>query len=190
MVFNMTRSIEWLGPFGWPKFEGDLPSVPGVHGVYLQTVEYLNGYLIYGAGMTKRPVRKRLLEHTPCYMNGECTVLDASSLKQGKRVEIWHGWGWTPEKRAEFENRRQIIIEAARNQLAGYRIFIADIDEPRIRARLEAAIMNQLYQQPPPFCDIPDRGMSLSKRWESEPAIKILNNCQAILHALPAAFEI
>jgi hypothetical protein len=187
----MTCNITWLGPFGWPKFEGDLSAIPKVSGVYLQTVNYLNGYLIYGAGITKRPVSTRLREHTRNYLNGEYTVLDIASMKEGRRVEIWHGWGWTPEKRADFDKRRQMILEAARSQIEGFRIFVADVgNESRIRERLEAGIMDQLYKQPPPLCDIPDRGMYLAPRRMSETPIIVTNECQAVLHGLPASFEI
>ena len=112
-------------------------------------------------------------------------------MKQGKRKEIWHGWGWSPEKRAEFENRKQVILDAANGQLEGYRIFVADVgNQPRMLERLEASIMDWLDEQPSPFRDIPDRGMMLSRRWKDEPAIVANNKCAATLHRLPDRLEI
>ena len=94
---NRTK-IEWDGPFGWPKFEGDLPSIPERPGVYLETVEYQNGYLIYAAGITRRPMPKRFREHTGEYMNGIYNVLDIVAMKAGFRKEVWHGF-WMAKKR-------------------------------------------------------------------------------------------
>jgi hypothetical protein len=105
-------------------------------------------------------------------MRGDYTVLDITAMNEGIRKEIWHGWGWSPEKRTEYENRKLIIVDAARKQLAGFRIFVANVGtQPRLLERLEASIMNRLYQEPSPICDVPDKGMMLAPRWESEEII-------------------
>lgn len=185
--------IVWTGPYSWPHFEteSNLPSIPNQPGVYLQAVEYQNGYLIYAAGLTRRSIPKRFREHTRKYMDGDYNVLDIVMMRQGVRREIWHGWGWSPEKRAEYEERRTIILGAVQEQLAGFRIFIADVGtEPRFLERLEASVMNSLYQQPPPLCDIPDRGMMLSPRWKSENPIVVKNACAVKLHGLPDCLQI
>ena len=182
----------WTGPFAWPTFESEtnLPSIPKHSGVYLMAVEYLNGYLIYAAGITRRPIPSRFREHTLKYMSGDYTVLDIAAMKQGIRKEIWHGWGWSPEKRAEYKRRKLMILDAARKQLAGFRIFVADIGtQPRILERLEASIMNKLYEQQPPLCDIPDKGMMLAPRWESEAVRIVQNQCLAELYGLPTRLE-
>ena len=186
-------NVLWTGPYSWPKFESKtrLSPIPKHSGAYLMTFEYLNGYLIYAAGITRRPVPTRFREHTQKYLSGDYNILDVAAVKQGKRKEIWHGWGWSPEKRVEFENRKQVILDAANAQLEGFRIFVADIgNQPRILERLEASIMNWLDEQPPPFCDIPDKGMMLSRRWETESVIVAINKCAATLHRLPDRLEI
>ena len=179
--------IVWTGPYGWPQFEveSDLHPIPKRPGVYLQTVEYQDGYLIYAAGLTRRSIPKRFREHTRKYMSGDYSVLDVAAMQQGVRREIWHGWGWSPEKRAEFEDRKSTILDAVRKQLAGFRIFVADVGvQPRILERLEAAIMSSLYKQPVPFSDIPDKGMMLAPRWKSEAPIIVNNQCAVILYGL------
>jgi hypothetical protein len=187
-------NVEWRGPFGWPKFDGKLKPVPKSPGVYLLTVEYQSGYLIYAAGITRRPMPERFREHTREYMNGIYNVLEIAAMKAGFRREIWHGlWlGKHPRERlAEYKNRRLEIQEAARKQLAGFRIFTADIGtRPRILERFEAAIMDALYKQPMPLCDIPDRGMMLAPRRKSEAPIVVRNKCQRTLYGLPACLEI
>lgn len=187
--------VEWLGPYGWPKLEGDLPSIPEVPAVYLLTIEYQNGYLIYAAGITRRPMPKRFREHTREYMNWIYNVLDIMAMKAGFRKEVWHGF-WMMKKRprkkqVDYKNRQLQIQEAVRKQLTGFRIFAADIGtKPRILERLEAAIMENLYKQPMPLCDIPDRGMMLAPRRKSEIPIIVKNECSVLLHGLPACLEI
>jgi hypothetical protein len=184
--------VEWRGVFGWPKFGGK--PIPKKPGAYLWTVEYQNGYLIYAAGITRRPMPERFREHTREYMNGIYNVLDIAAMKAGFRREIWHGlWlGKHPrEKLAEYKKRRLEIQEAARKQLAGFRIFTADIGvTPRILERLEAAIMDALDKQPMPLRDIPDRGMMLAPRWKLETPIIVKNKCSKVLYGLPDCLEI
>ena len=192
---NKASSIEvtWAGPYGWPTFEGknNLHPIPKIPGVYLQTFEYQDGYLIYIAGLTSRPVPMRFSEHTSKYMNGDYNVLDIAAIQRGVRREIWHGWGYARKHRAEFEERKPIILDAVQKQLAGFRIFVADVGrEPRLLERLEASIMSNLYQQPSPFCDIPDMGMQLRPRRNSEPPIIVKNKCTVVLHGLPLCLEI
>ena len=97
----------WAGPYAWPSFETqkDLQPVPQLPGLYLQTFEYQNGYMIYAAGLTRRPVPTRFKEHVRKYMNGEYNVLDVASAQKGIRKEIWHGWGYAKEHRNEFEEK-------------------------------------------------------------------------------------
>lgn len=185
-------NVIWTGPYSWPKFESEnqLPSIPKLSGVYLWTVEYQNGYLIYTAGITGRSMPFRLQEHTRKYKSGDYTVLDIVAMRQGIRKEIWHGWGWTPEKRCDFDRRKLAILDAAHKQIGGFRIFVASVDQPRIRERIEAAIMNCLYQQPPPLCDIPDKGMFLSPRRQNERPFIVKNITDVYLHGLPQSIEV
>ena len=190
---SIALQITWNGPYAWPTFEGQtgLQSIPKLSGLYLQTFEYKSGYIIYAAGLTRRPVPARFKEHTQKYMNGEYNVLDINAAQQGIRKEIWHGWGYAKKHRDEFDERKLEILDAVQKQLEGFRIFIADVgEEPRILERLEASIMDNLYSQPSPFCDIPDRGMFLSPRLHSEEPVIFESNCHVSIHALPRRLEI
>jgi hypothetical protein len=185
--------IEWKGPYAWPKFEteSNLPAIPKHPGVYLQTSTYENGYIIYAAGITRRPIPQRLREHTRKYLSGDYTILDMDAMKHGVRKEIWHGWGWTPEKRREYERRKSELLEAAKKQLSKFCIFVADVStEPRILERIEGAIMYTLYENTHPFCDIPDRGMQLSPRWKRESPITAFMHCHVELYGIPKQLEI
>jgi hypothetical protein len=190
---SIALQTTWNGPYAWPTFEGQtgLQSIPKLSGLYLQTFEYKSGYIIYAAGLTRRPVPVRFKEHTQKYMNGEYNVLDINAAQQGIRKEIWHGWGYAKKHRDEFDERKLEILDAVQKQLKGFRIFVADVgEEPRILERLEASIMENLYSQPSPFCDIPDKGMFLSPRWDSEDPVYIENNCIVTIHGLSTHLEI
>ena len=191
----MSNTIQatWNGPYSWPAFEDQtgLRPIPKLSGLYLQTFEYRSGYMIYAAGLTRRPVPARFKEHTRKYMNGEYNVLDINAAQQGIRKEIWHGWDYAKEHRDEFDERKLEIIDAVQKELDGFRIFVADVgEEPRILERLEASIMENLYRQPSPFCDIPDKGMCLSPRLDSEDPVVFESNCSVSIHALPQRLEI
>jgi hypothetical protein len=112
MPYEITIEVTWNGPYSWPAFESEnnLCSIPKIPGVYLQTFSYQNGYLIYAAGLTRRPVPTRFREHTRRYMNGEYNVLDVTAVQQGIRREIWHGWDYARKHREEFEERKLIIL--------------------------------------------------------------------------------
>lgn len=189
-------AIDWEGPFPWPGFgSGECAPLPsGLRGLYLQTFECEDGFRIYGAGLTRRPVRVRLREHTQKFMRGEYTVLEPGPASCGVRSEVWHGWGYARAHRDEFEQRKAEIVEAARHQLARTRIFVADpstaIDHPRTLERLEAAVMASLYEQPVPFCDLPDRGMHLAPRRSAEPPFFVANRSTIRLLGLPDLFEL
>ena len=183
--------IRWTGPYGWPKFGNDLAPIPSHSGIYLWTVEYLDGYLIYCAGLTRRPFARRLAEHTRSFMLGNYNVLEIGAMQCGIRKEVWHGWGWTPEKRRIFQKRNNQICAAVRKQLTGFRIFVADITvRGRILERVEAAILNTLYAAGPPFCNIPDEGMLRLPRQASEIPIVARNLCSEKLHGLPSKLQI
>jgi hypothetical protein len=139
--------VFWDGPFSWPDFEdrNGLPSIPRSPGVYLQTFEYQDGYLIYAAGITRRSVTVRFREHTRNYMNGEYNVLDPFEAERGVRKEIWHGWGFAKAHRKQFEENRFEIQQALKEQLGRFRIFVAEVGTMRrLLERIEASIISHM----------------------------------------------
>lgn len=204
MLSNEATSLielQWEGPFSWPNrnFRGneqflDDAEVASRCGVYLWTVEYCGGYLIYAAGITRRPFIKRFREHTRAYLNGVYTIFDVPSLKNGIRNEIWRGF-WFKKKlvedKFEYENRSNEIRMATYNLLSNYRVFVAAIEPtPRLLERIEAAIMNSLYDSEAPISLIPDRGMALAPRWPEEQPILIRSKTSVLLHGLPEQFNV
>ena len=188
--------LEWRGPFSWPGFEesAGLPTIPREPGVYLQTFSCGTGFAIYGAGITKRDAATRFREHTRKYLNGEYNVLSVPAGERGIRDVIWRGWGYARAHRDEFETRRNEIQDAARSQMSAFKLFLADPDVlcpgVRLRERLEVAVMNCLYAQPSPLCDLPDTGMFLARRRMAEAPVIVENVSRSQLHGLPRYLEL
>lgn len=186
-----TIEIEWLGPYSWPGFEKEnqLSPVPATPGVFLQTFDYLDGYVIYAAGQTRRTVPERLKQWGRSYIKGECNVLDVAAAQRGIRKEVWHGWGYARAHPGELARRQASIVAAANEELAAFRIFVAALPdrEPRFLERLQAAIQENLYSQDEPFRDLPDTGTRLLPRRGGEDAVRVRNRCsQAVRGLLPS----
>jgi transposase len=158
----------------------------------LWTVEHAGGFLIYAAGITRRPFVERFREHTHYYMTGIYTIFDVPSLRNGVRKEIWHGFwfGKRPEEKQNAYNDRSGEIRLAAEQLlASYRVFVAPVEPaPRLLERIEAAIMNALYNAEGPASTIPDRGMALSPRWYKEQPLIVRSIAPVLFHGLPKEF--
>lgn len=182
--------LNWSGPYGWPSRRQPV-RVPDFErgGVYLFAVEHVAAYLVYCAGHTQ-PFLKRFQQHDRLYRNGTYTIFDHDDFAAGVRRKVWPGF-WTRRTRpAELEHdftaRAEEIRLATERWLAGYRVFVAQADvERRVRARLEAGLMAAFMKAPPPACDMPDRGMSLSSRWPSEAPIHVRNVSSHPILGLP-----
>jgi hypothetical protein len=180
--------VDIRGPYGWPKFEGALTHLPAIPGVYLMTIEYRDGYRPYGFGLTRRPVRKRFLEHTRWYVSGDYNILDLESAQQGIRAVVWEGWGWTPKKRAAFEARKSEIVLLAHRQISATRIFVMTLGvAPRLLERMEGALGKHFYRNEETLCD---RGVFLAPRWPTEDPILATFGCSSVLYGLPPQLQI
>jgi hypothetical protein len=192
ILVNRTRmkslEIDIAGPFGWPGFEGGLPPLPAVRGVYLPTFEHQNGFLPYGVGITRRSMRSRFREHQLKYVSGDYNILDVYTANQGIRKVIWKGWSWTAEKRADFDARKSEIVSLAQREMAATRIFTMDLgSSPRLLERIEGAIMNHFYQN---VDTLFDQGAFRMPRWQTEDPIVATFRCGSVLHGLPPQLEI
>lgn len=187
------HKINWQGSFSFPSFEqyNKLPSAPSYLGVYLLTVDYNDGFLIYSVGMTTISIYKRLQQHKRCYLKGDYNILDIKMMQQGIRKSLWQGWGWSDEKLIKWNQNKENLENLAREQLKGFRVFTAGIDlDKRRLQRLEAKIMNSLYRAEHPFSDLPDKSMNLLPKRDDEEPILIQNICDKAIFGLPISFFI
>ena len=184
--------IEWKGPFDWPEPREDSP-LRKMQGVYMWTTEGPSGYVIYLMGVTRRAIGKRLSEHRRSFLQGKYTILDVSAWRKGTRKEIWHGmWAGhnSTERKAEFKRQKIELQEHARAHMRGTAIFVAEVTENRLQHRIEASYMQALYEAEKPYCNLPDRGMSLAPRRKSETPIVVTNHCNCPFVNLPKMVEI
>jgi hypothetical protein len=80
---------------------------------------------------------------------------------------------------------------ATRQHIANLRIFVADVgSDRRINKRFEAKIVDLLYKLPEPLCSLPDRGVSISRRWSTESPIVVHSRCKERLIGIPETFGI
>ena len=173
-----------FGPFGWPNLEDVQLRLPSKSGTYLMTVEHKDGYLPWGVGITRRPMRERFMEHTRSFKAGDYNILDIKSAYDGIRKVVWKGWGWTDEKRADYSSRKNEIVSLALEQLSCTRIFVIDISEPpRILERIESTLVTTLHQF---GNELVDKGMLLMPRKDNEEPIAISFESTSFIYGLPA----
>jgi len=173
-----------LGPFGWPNLEDAQLPLPSTSGVYLMTVEHVDGYLPFWVGITRRPMRRRFMEHTHNFKAGDYNILDVKSAYAGIRKLVWKGWGWTDEKQADYSSRKEQIISLALDQLSCTRIFVIDIPEPpKVLERVESALVNIFHQS---GNELVDKGMHLMPRKDNEKPITLSFDSTALIYGLPA----
>src|SRR5262249_48703078 len=91
----MHQLLEWQGPFSWVT-TSNAPCVldPGLPigalpGVYLWTVPYDGGNLIYYVGQTATPLRKRLASERRKLECGYDYLPDPELLKQGRKTFLY-----------------------------------------------------------------------------------------------------
>jgi len=127
------------------------------------------------------------------------TNAKAAALAERQRA-IGYSFDWGNEitcyqskKAVAFAEHCRMVSMASIAQCREMRIFIAEFGPgDRLRKRLEAGVMDALYAAPAPFCDLPDKGMALSRMDANggETTVVVENRCSALLHALPMRFAI
>lgn len=186
-----THTLCWQGPFCMSGFEKEtnLTSISDTSGIYLFCFEYLDGFVLHYAGVSKS-IKKRIATHLREYRNGNYNILDLDAIKTCERVEIWHGWVDGKKNREEFERNYNFYSQAIEKQLLSYRIFFAEENDARKRFRVEAAIILNAYVSKEPWSDLVPRWMQLNGRWTDEIPIDIINNCGSKIYGLPDCIEI
>ncbi len=113
-----TIRLEWHGSYALRGSDEMLfknAEVTNKPGIYLFTVKYRNGYLIYMAGYTSRPFKTRLREHIREYQKGTYHIFSPKAFRNGKRTpRVWRGL-WTRKssntagRKKEFQSRKKTL---------------------------------------------------------------------------------
>jgi len=172
-----------VGPFSWIADSTEAPprifAAPESRecGVYLFTVPTVKGNLIYWAGQTSQAFRSRLQTHSREFLAGTYNILDIPDLLEGKRNVRWKGLWWrknSPNRYEEYLRCAGEVAPLTLKQLQTTCIYLIPNEKNRrFLARLEAAIVHNLYANPEVGL-ILDQGYSLSPRWENEEPIQVL----------------
>lgn len=119
--------IIWEGPFAWPLTKEQRVRFPNFAGIYLWTVPYVyGGYVVYLAGITRRPLHKRFGEHSRNHQNGIYTLFDMDEMQRGNRKELWHGF-WTKKRTtAQQQDFRSTKRRATKNG-SGSNVYVPNI---------------------------------------------------------------
>jgi hypothetical protein len=142
------------GPYRWVGQGEDVffqrPEAHG-RGVYLWTVPFKDGFLCYYVGETGRSFHKRFTEHARDCVSGLYRIYDPKQFAHGRKTLVWEGM-WKPGTRERMGQFLDLLPELAPVISAFLRLFqmflIPFSGEQRVRQRLEAAIADQLNQQP------------------------------------------
>lgn len=186
-----TETLLWHGPFSWPghRTQTAPPEIQDGAGVYLMTFEQDTGHILRSAGVTVA-MRRRLREHERLYLRGDYTILDVDAARVGIRRECWHGWNFARTHPVLRTAHLGFIREAARQELAACRLFMALEANYRRRERIEFAILHAAYGSRQPWGDLVDGGMSLRGRNTDEMPVRLVNACAVTIHGLPGEMEI
>ena len=185
--------LHFEGPYAWHGTNGTLDVSQGElsrqSGIYLWTVQLVEGELIYYVGQTGRSFASRMLEHFAEHASGGYELCDPELFRQGKREVIWPGrYGPARELSVrkflgEYERLAPVIQELS----FVYRFFLAPIDcERRLRDRIEAAISGHLFRQKGPVGDFQDPPVRYNPRRVGEDPIKIYVSSSQKLLGLPS----
>ena len=191
--------LTWKGPFRWcgrnetVVFNQPEAKLPGI---YLFTFPHENGYLIYAAGLTNDSFNSRIFDHTKHYMSGVYNILDSKRASAGERVELWRWSGYSGYSEERWKRLNSFLqsypkhARQVRAQLNAMRIFLAPLSaRRRVLARIEAAIMDLLYNGPALVNALPDRGMFLSSRRPREKRIVVVSVGETKFHGLHRRFQ-
>jgi hypothetical protein len=163
MMQHYDLELEWRGPYSWVDPATTrvfrFPEVKQA-GVYLWTIPYDDGYLIYYVGQTHL-FQERLKDHLGNYRSGGWRVFDPAQFALGTQELLWRGFydrkiqGWepTPEEREQMREEwdgSDHLRTMLEQKLANFRLFVAPLpkSDQRLRKLVEAAIIRKLRETP------------------------------------------
>ncbi len=186
--------VRFHGPFSWLS-GGPIPSVfehPAgqEYGVYLWSVEYEGGDLVYYVGETWRSFAARMKEHLKEYLSGMYDIFDVEKFCRGEKDTLWGGmWRKGDEVRAgQFLRRHDELWPHLEGMIRCMRFHLGSIEvekEKRPIQRVEAAVAACLRKQSGVVGAFQDEGTIYSARWPEEEPIEVELTSDAPLLGLP-----
>jgi len=174
------HKVEWIGPFLFigPK-EQNLFLRPEAdrRGIYLWTVEGVEGYLVHYVGQTAQSFGVRFQQHIKDQLSGVYSIYDPSDLVEGKPTKRWEGMWWKAgawKRTADFINNLMEHSKWNFELLKIYRIFLAPPEhESRILERIEAAIVDCLRSKEGVVASMQDPKIRYRWKLKKEASFKV-----------------
>ncbi len=185
-------SLQFRGPFSWVD-DGDVPCIFTADlgqraGIYLWTIRYTDGELVYYVGETGRKFSVRMLEHFREHMSGGYHLYEPMEFVKGHKVPLWPG-RYDPVYKTTvtgFLQRFARLAPAIEELARLYRFWLAPLEcERRLRERIEAALAEHLYAQPGMIGNFQDRGIRYRGRRANEAVIKVFLQTEIVILGLP-----
>jgi len=185
-------AIDFHGPFKIGGNNGSIlfsNQVSRHSGIYLFTVQYNDGYLVYYVGETGKSFFERIKEHAIHYFGGNYRVYDPKAFKNAQKTLIWQGM-WqrdTKDRMPIYIDKCHALVPIIRDFLKLLDIFVAPFEaETRLRRRIEGAFARHLRQQPPPIGNFQDDDIRYIQRKRDETPIHVRISCSHKLHGMPS----
>jgi len=152
-----TIKLNWEGPFSFNKekqnciFNNLINKKPGI---YLLTVPYGRGYLIYYIGETGKSFNERMDQHLQKFIAGEYRIYNPEAFLRGEKELIWNpyivgrGAKYRYDFKKEYLEHKSEIDPLIKTYVDQFCLFVAPFHRgDRIRKLLESAIAKHLLNQ-------------------------------------------
>lgn len=185
-------NLKLFGPF---KFTNGGSSVfssefSNHKGIYLWTVKFEDGYLVYYVGETGRSFNERFKVHRDSLRSGKYRIYDPKLFVKGEKKLLWNPYLKGAVKRPSYQEEFGKIYPSIRGQLDEY-INLFDLflvpynDHDRLRMRIEAAISKGFKKTDGLVATFQDEDIKYKPRVESEEAVTVHISSSQNIDGLP-----
>jgi len=190
-------NLKLFGPF---KFTNGRSSVfsdklSNERGIYLWTVKYKDGYLVYYVGETGKSFNDRFKIHLDNLKSGQYRIYDPKLFTQGNKKLIWNPYKRGALKRVRYKKEFNAIYNSIQQQLENYiklfELFLIPFkDKDRLRLRIEAAISMRLNKAGEPIGSFQDEDIKYKPRKETEVTLSVKLSSPFKIHGLQRNLEV
>ncbi len=194
--YTMTASslhLKCSGPYTWTSGPACVfDAGRDVAGIYLWTIPYREGYLVYYVGETGRSFTERLSEHAESYLTGRYRIWEPAAFSRGEKVLLWDGM-WRSDSRntiGDFLARYPELSAAVHSLFGAMRLFLIPMEaDARLRQRVEAALALGLRDREGIVGAFQDSDIRYRPRRKMEPSISVELDLPALIHGVSHTFE-
>jgi len=184
------------GPYFWTKEPSIYFSLEaGKPGIYLWSILYDSKHLIYYVGETGRSFSERFSEHFTSYIQGAYDIYDPKEFIKCNKVKIWSNikyWKADASQRYSiFQSHRSEILPSLKELINLFYLWIIplDVDDIRMRRRIEGSLARYLLSQEGIVGKMQDSNVKYEFRGEKEPVEYVQFKNTELFHGFPEKLE-